>query len=69
MPSYRYDGPDERHYPFLPDGDGFASVWVKPGDVLDLPEAPDGWWTSSDKPAPPAPVPADEPAEPAETQE
>lgn len=63
MTLYRYDGPDERHYPFIPDGENFLSLVVKPGDTHDLAEAPDGWWHEATKPSPK--TPPSEPAEPA----
>ena len=45
MAPFVYQGPYERTYPESRDSYAVPLGTVKPGDVLDLPEAPDQYWT------------------------
>lgn len=51
MPTFTFDGPEELYYPTL-------SLTAVPGEVADLPEAPDALWKPTTAPtgAPAAPV-------------
>jgi hypothetical protein len=45
MPPLRFTAPIPYDYPASRDSYGVPLGTVKPGDVLDLPEPPDRWWT------------------------
>lgn len=48
---YRYIGSDERVYPYARIGGGTRPLEVKPGDLVDLDEAPnDGRWEEAPAP-------------------
>ena len=72
MPEYVLTGFMERYYPASRDAKGQPLGTVSPGDVRDLDEPPDMWWTpavpvsdedraamtADEPPAPDGPVPA-----------
>jgi hypothetical protein len=66
MPSYRFTAEIPYDYPASRDSYGVLLGTVKPGDVLDLPEPPDMWWTpyedGSEGEATPEPQPDASPA-------